>query len=552
MSYGLLWIETLCVALLLIATVAAIAGRLGRRTGELLVAIAVMIVEFCLAAVATTTAALKFGLGVEANWFEYGLSLFVASILGVTVLLRVARRRPGPGMATAGATWPRSRFALALAAAAALTSVTLWTMDARVRARAARVRTDARAALIAVSPRQVEADRNAAVVYAEAFARLDADPELRNPDAVLVDDSTDPTRTSVSELLARHTAAIRLLRETARLPACRFEHDYADPKTHMLVPELNSARRAANVLRLDANRAIAAGDEREAVDDVNAIFRLSRGVRDEPMLVAGLVGMGVDQVGITTTEEIVRDIQRPEDLAALNLGDAAGIRWTLRRCVQAEEAFGAASLGDLADGRMKLRELLDGPRRGPARAASPDLMDYAPFAVLMRVFFIPDDLRAYRQCMEAERARAAEPYYRPEAAAALEEIGLHGKRSGLLTSILVPDLNRAFQTEAEDEALHAAGQVGVAVARYRLDHNAFPPNFDALVPRYLDEIPHDPFDGKPLRYRNHGDDFLLYSLGPDRKDDGGAPFDQRTGSGDLVFTVKSSRAPMPASGPTKW
>jgi hypothetical protein len=541
MSYGLLWIETLGVTLLGVATAAAITGRLGRRSGERLVAIAVIIavviMGLCLAGVVATTAVLKFGVGVEPNWFAYALSLFVASILGMIVLLRAARRRPDPGTTMAASIWPRGRLALALAGVAAVTLVTLWRMDVQVRADAAQVRADAGAMLIAVSPPAVEADRNAAVIYEKAFALLDADPALRNPDAVFVDASTDSSGTTVRELLARQSNAIRLLREAARLPACRFEHDYTDLKVHMVVPELDSARRAANVLRLDANRAVVDGRSRDAVDDVNAMFRLSRGLCDEPTLVAGLVGMAIDQAGITTTEEILPGIKRPEDLTALKLGEAAGLRRALRHCLQAEEASGTAFLSDLAAGRVKLRPLLDGPRPGPGRATGSDVMDYPPFAVMMRVFFIRSDLRSYQQSMKTYRALAAEPYYRPETAAGVDENGRQAKHHGLLTRFLVPALNRAFEAEAQDEALHAAGQVSVAAERYRLDHGAFPPTLDALVPQYLDEVPIDPFDGGPLKSRLHGGDYLIYSVG-----------DPQAKTGELVFTVRSS--PAAASGPS--
>ena len=45
----------------------------------------------------------------------------------------------------------------------------------------------------------------------------------------------------------------------------------------------------------------------------------------------------------------------------------------------------------------------------------------------------------------------------------------------------------------------------------------------------------NPFDGQPLRYRKHDSGYLLYSIGPDLKDDGGQRL--ASGKGDLVFEV---------------
>jgi hypothetical protein len=56
-----------------------------------------------------------------------------------------------------------------------------------------------------------------------------------------------------------------------------------------------------------------------------------------------------------------------------------------------------------------------------------------------------------------------------------------------------------------------------------------------LAPSYLETVPVDPFDGQPLRYRTQGAGYVLYSIGPDLKDDGGTHLKGK--SGDLVFAV---------------
>jgi hypothetical protein len=59
------------------------------------------------------------------------------------------------------------------------------------------------------------------------------------------------------------------------------------------------------------------------------------------------------------------------------------------------------------------------------------------------------------------------------------------------------------------------------------------------VPDYLKAVPNDPYDGKPLRYKRVADGVLVYSVGPDRQDHGGAgnrarPFAQGS---DYVFRL---------------
>ena len=61
----------------------------------------------------------------------------------------------------------------------------------------------------------------------------------------------------------------------------------------------------------------------------------------------------------------------------------------------------------------------------------------------------------------------------------------------------------------------------LAVERYRRATNRWPKALTDLVPAYLAKVPIDPFDGAPLRYRRLGDGLVIYSVGPDGKDNGG-------------------------------
>ncbi len=61
----------------------------------------------------------------------------------------------------------------------------------------------------------------------------------------------------------------------------------------------------------------------------------------------------------------------------------------------------------------------------------------------------------------------------------------------------------------------------LAVERYRRMSGHWPSSLEALVPAQLKQVPLDPYDGKPLRYRLRADGAVIYSVGPDLKDDDG-------------------------------
>jgi hypothetical protein len=91
-------------------------------------------------------------------------------------------------------------------------------------------------------------------------------------------------------------------------------------------------------------------------------------------------------------------------------------------------------------------------------------------------------------------------------------------------------------------------RIAVALERHWLRHRAYPERLDALVPEFLDRIPHDLFDGQPMRYRREGEGFVLWSVGFDGKDDNAAPlqFGPKGGSvgeetGDLVWRYPQAK-----------
>jgi hypothetical protein len=77
--------------------------------------------------------------------------------------------------------------------------------------------------------------------------------------------------------------------------------------------------------------------------------------------------------------------------------------------------------------------------------------------------------------------------------------------------------NATDRAEQSERNLHLA----FALAAYQRDNKLYPKSLDALVPKYLDKLPYDLFTGKPLVYRPNENGYLLYSLGPDGKDDEG-------------------------------
>lgn len=74
---------------------------------------------------------------------------------------------------------------------------------------------------------------------------------------------------------------------------------------------------------------------------------------------------------------------------------------------------------------------------------------------------------------------------------------------------------------ANAEAMIRSAYVGVACERYRLKTNHWPKSLDELMPQFMDQVPLDPYTGKPLLFWILPDGAVVYSVGLDLKDDGG-------------------------------
>ena len=64
----------------------------------------------------------------------------------------------------------------------------------------------------------------------------------------------------------------------------------------------------------------------------------------------------------------------------------------------------------------------------------------------------------------------------------------------------------------------------LALASFHRRHDRWPESLSELVPDYVAQVPIDPLDpnGAELRYRRGANDYVLYSVGPNCLDDGGA------------------------------
>lgn len=85
--------------------------------------------------------------------------------------------------------------------------------------------------------------------------------------------------------------------------------------------------------------------------------------------------------------------------------------------------------------------------------------------------------------------------------------------------------------------------VDLALTAHQSRTGRYPASLDALAPGELSAVPVDPFSGHPLVYSVKEDAYVLYSIGPDGRDDHGTPLPDKArwdqAKGDVVLSPPS-------------
>ena len=128
-------------------------------------------------------------------------------------------------------------------------------------------------------------------------------------------------------------------------------------------------------------------------------------------------------------------------------------------------------------------------------------------------------MRDYTEFIDGEIARAKQPY------GARPPTPIPNDPVVQIMASLYGDIPLKF---ANAEAQNGLVELMLALRAYRLEHGSYPETLDALIPGCVPQLPPDPFaKSGTFSYHRSGSTCLLYSIGPDGKDDGASPIDTR-------------------------
>jgi hypothetical protein len=360
-----------------------------------------------------------------------------------------------------------------------------------------------------------------------------------------------PRRELLAEVLA--TAPLPELRGKARelvkYPRGQIELKLAENPWAVLLPNHQKMREAANLLQLDARDLSLDGKHDEALKSARACLNVSRALEDDPFLIGQMVRIGIATVAMTMAERTMALGDAPDDaLAAFQDALKHEARRTgLTVALRGERAAAQQTLTLLGAGKVTVTEL-EALARGGSRESS---------GLSWLTSFVGRELarreqgtilRLLTRMVDASRLPAKDQF------AAEEEFEKQIKSSatGTIVGLVVPFVQRVTYGARRGQCQAVALRALIAVERYRLKHGKWPGKLEDTVPAFLEKVPEDPIDGKPIRYAKWAEGVVVYSIGNDRTDDGGNVTGRDNDYGFRLWDKARRRAappPLPPGGP---
>ena len=373
---------------------------------------------------------------------------------------------------------------------------------------------------------------NAAGVYGQAFEKFSATtpPDDKLPVAGSAklpprgEPLPDEMKAGVSAYLAANAQALELLHKAAAIEGCRFDLDFSlgvgIPLHHLM-----ALRHAARLLQLQALMKVEGGKPDEAAAAIADSFSAARAVRNEPLLISQLVRIAVTNSSVNTLERV---------LSRTALGDRQLA--DLSKAIASQENPEPLMRG-LAGERCRGEDIFNNFSRYSGE------LNYEPGTTALFLWkwsgLKTEDHLMYLRLM-AELVRAAGGSAKDMRDLTMREEEFRRMPDYyLLTRLLVPALSRAHEEQLKMLARLRAACAAIAVERFRMANGRLPDSLDELTPKWLDAVPADPFDDKPIRYRKLAKGYVTYSVGPDLKDDCGRERDSKEYNApyDIPFIV---------------
>lgn len=302
--------------------------------------------------------------------------------------------------------------------------------------------------------------------------------------------------------------AVNELRTAATThPLCRFALDYTPrPPPVLNIPEIMPSMILALILKIHGTAALIENQPEIALDDFKLGIQIATGLRHEPILISGLVGMTITKIDLGIIWE---GLQRHA--------------WTETQLSELQQSLSVINF--LSDYQLYLR--------GEATGFTIPEMDYfrnrysqvvpKGWIDMEKARGVSFQLEATRELVDLQKHRV----FSTKSDQFERKIESFDRYYRYFPSHMLLRLTSSMDSLpttkfAQAQTLIDQAVIACALERYRLAHGAYPKSLNDLWPYFHDALPHDLFNGEMYHYKLQSDGkFLLYSVGWNQTDDGG-------------------------------
>lgn len=319
----------------------------------------------------------------------------------------------------------------------------------------------------------------------------------------------DPAR-DVLTALQKFDAVLAELRAASQRPYAVFPVHYDDGFAVMLT-HLSVLKGLTQLIQLRALANLEAGRSEEALADVKLGLYLANSLQSEPLLISHLVRIAIVHLQMQPvweglakhrwTDAELAELQKT--LASFNLLQD----WLF--ALRGERACNGYALAQLRSGRDVAWGV---PKL--TRVLIPSGWLYQNELVIDRIY-----QQAYFPAVDVAQRRI---YPEKGDTNAVEAVRRGFSPYTFFARMMLADFQSAAKRYGRAQTAIDEAIVACAIERYRLATGRLPDALAALVPQFLEKVPSDIMDGRPLRYHPEPDGgYVLYSVGWNRTDDGG-------------------------------
>jgi hypothetical protein len=334
-------------------------------------------------------------------------------------------------------------------------------------------------------------------------------------------------RAILEPFLSERASARPLIDRAAAKSVCVMDVKLTSPLFAQDVPEWKELRSVANWLRAEAMHQLTEGDHATAIQRLKQIELIATAAATHPSLMGYLVANGGRTMQAYAIVEVSTELRIGTDRGAVSTSDTKRLISSLLdgRRIDSEQLLAYQGDRFASSDAMRNWWANDPSRNSKSPPADPPqkpsaIKRYGVSAILNTTALAQiegiTDLIPVLAITDSPTAREALSAWKTKHAS--EDAGL----PRMIAATFLSSLDRPVEAKYPLVTDRHLAATALAVRWYRVENGgAWPGSLEALVPKYLPEVPRDPMAaGGKIQYRG-GDNPILWSVGTNGTDEGG-------------------------------